>query len=277
MAAEKAPAYQWYPKDYDTDEAVKFMTYEQEGIYRRLLDHQALHGSIPSDPAEIAMLVPKCSPKRFLAHWPRLSGKFEPVEGRLVNPKLERVRADTAAFKERKSKNGKAGAEKRWQRDGKPIAPEIANVSPASASASASATASERTRAAHTGSGVLAGSLPRDHMRHAICGRVCLQETQFQQFVRKLGGEEPCARVGEWVRTVLEHWDTPPLMNQPIQGNNFQWWDARWAEWQGTPKAARAASPLPDHDAHLWTCPHTPHCPHRAACAVVSARPAVNA
>jgi hypothetical protein len=37
---QKPPAYQWYPKDYESDEAVRLMTYEQEGIYRRLLDHQ---------------------------------------------------------------------------------------------------------------------------------------------------------------------------------------------------------------------------------------------
>lgn len=46
---QKAPAYQWFPKDYDIDEAVKLMTYEEEGIYRRLLDHQWLHGGIPGD------------------------------------------------------------------------------------------------------------------------------------------------------------------------------------------------------------------------------------
>jgi len=91
MPTDKAPAYRWYPKDYDTDEAVKLMTYEQEGIYRRLLDHQALHGSIPAEPRDIAMLVPKVSLKRFLTLWPRLSCKFRLVEGRLVNGKLTEI------------------------------------------------------------------------------------------------------------------------------------------------------------------------------------------
>lgn|SRR3990167_8189646 len=116
----KAPAYQWYPKDYDTDEAVKLMTYEQEGIYRRLLDHQALHGSIPAIPAQIAMLVPKVSLRRFLSLWEGIAGKFSDVGGRLVNQKLERVKADTAAFKAAKSRGGKASAEARVcsKRDG---------------------------------------------------------------------------------------------------------------------------------------------------------------
>lgn len=113
MPADKAPAYQWYPKDYDSDEAVKLMSYEQEGIYRRLLDHQALHGSIPAEPSEIAMLVPKVTLRRFLAVWPRIAGKFALVDGRLVNGKLEKVKADTAAFKAGKQFAGKRSAELR--------------------------------------------------------------------------------------------------------------------------------------------------------------------
>lgn len=114
MAREKAPAYQWYPKDYELDEAVKLMTYEQEGVYRRLLDHQALHGGIPSDPKEIARLVPKVSQKRFLAIWPRIAIKFVLIECRLVNLKLERVKANTAAYRRHQSQNGSAGADARW-------------------------------------------------------------------------------------------------------------------------------------------------------------------
>lgn len=111
---EPAPAYQWYPKDYENDEAVKLMTYEQEGIYRRLLDHQALHGSIPALPAQIAMLVPKVPLKRFLSLWPAIAGKFTEVAGgRLVNQKLERVKANTATYKAIKAAAGRASAEAR--------------------------------------------------------------------------------------------------------------------------------------------------------------------
>ena len=111
MPNRKAPAYKWYPKDYDSDEAVKLMTYEQEGIYRRLLDHQALHGSIPAEPHDIAMLVPKVTLRHFLTVWPRIAGKFALTDGRLVNRKLEKVKADTAAFKASKANGGKRSAE----------------------------------------------------------------------------------------------------------------------------------------------------------------------
>lgn len=114
----KAPAYQWYPKDYDSDEAVKLMTYEQEGIYHRLLDHQWLHGSIPAEPKQIAMLVPKVPPKRFLSLWPAIAKKFSDVGGRLVNEKLEKVRKDTAAYKAAKAAAGRASAEARAEQHG---------------------------------------------------------------------------------------------------------------------------------------------------------------
>lgn len=136
----------------------------------------------------------------------------------------------------------------------------------------------ERTRAAHTSGGVMAGMLPRDHARHAICGRVCLHHTQFSQFVLKIGGNREHAeiQIATWAKGLLETWDLPPLANRTIQGTTFQWWDARWEEWQGSPKAAPAAPGWRPSAtaAHEWTCPHTPHCSHRAACAIVSQRPA---
>ena len=148
MASEKAPAYQWYPKDYENDEAVKLMTYEQEGIYRRLLDHQALHGSIPAIPTQIAMLVPKVSLKRFLVLWSAIAGKFTNQNSRLVNLKLERVKAGTAKFKADKEAAGRASAAARAEQNGssqpnsRRTGPSTA-AEPASASSSASSSASD--------------------------------------------------------------------------------------------------------------------------------------
>jgi uncharacterized protein YdaU (DUF1376 family) len=146
---DKSPAYQWYPKDWDTDEAVKLMTYEEEGIYRRLLDHQALHGGIPVDVRQVARLVPKVSVARFLRLWPALEAKF-PIQGeRRINQKLQKVKAESQAYRATKSASGKKGAASTWQRTGKPhstpdvrlmaqtVAETVANGWPASATASA--------------------------------------------------------------------------------------------------------------------------------------------
>lgn len=115
-ASEKAPAYQWYPKDYDADEAVCYMTYEQEGVYRRLLDRQWNEGSIPADPRKIAALVPKVPSDRFVAEcWPAMADKFvpRPSDGRLINQRLERQRAVQEQFQEIGREGGRASAEAR--------------------------------------------------------------------------------------------------------------------------------------------------------------------
>ena len=53
---EKAPAFQWYPKDYLSDLNVVVMTLEEEGAYRRLMDYCWLHGSIPDDMAALGAM-----------------------------------------------------------------------------------------------------------------------------------------------------------------------------------------------------------------------------
>lgn len=148
---QKPPAYQWYPKDYESDEAVRLMTYEQEGIYRRLLDHQALHGSIPADTSQIALLVPKVPRQRFLKLWPLIASKFPAGDdGRLVNRRLERSQREYADYLAAKSDNGKKGAEKRWHRhgaaNGTAIATPMAKVTPSTATATATAKEHERAR-----------------------------------------------------------------------------------------------------------------------------------
>lgn len=130
----------------------------------------------------------------------------------------------------------------------------------------AAAAANGNGSAARGGSGVLAGILPRDHLRHSVCGRVCLQQTQFQEFVGKLGGDRHEAEVviQGWAARLLAEWDAPPLLTKPIQGTTFQWWDARWEEWQGRPQAAKKAALLPD--VPIWECPHEVACSHQRKC-----------
>lgn len=126
MNQRPRPAYLWYVRDFSEDEAVKLMTYEQEGVYRRLLDHQWFHFGLPGDVRQVAALVPKVPIKRFIAViWPAMEAKFTLTDGRLINPKLERVRQEVDDYSDRRSKAGKAGAAARWQphddRNGKRI------------------------------------------------------------------------------------------------------------------------------------------------------------
>jgi uncharacterized protein YdaU (DUF1376 family) len=114
----KAPAYQWYPKDYETDEAVRLMTYEQQGMYRTLLDHQWLEGSIPGNVDQIAVLL-RVPAMKFRRLWPAMAMKFTDCgEGRLWNLRLERQRTDCDRFHQTQSANGKKGAQQRWRAHG---------------------------------------------------------------------------------------------------------------------------------------------------------------
>lgn len=93
----KSPAYWFHPQDYE-NERVKLMTYEQEGVYRRLLDHQWANDGIPASPSDIAALMPKVSRQRFLSRiWPRIEPLF-PLDGeRRVNLELQQAQNQRTA------------------------------------------------------------------------------------------------------------------------------------------------------------------------------------
>jgi uncharacterized protein YdaU (DUF1376 family) len=111
----KRPAYQWYPRDFAEDEHVKLMSLAEEGAYRRLLDHQWLHGSIPSDLGQLAKVCKNTPLSVFRKLWPALSPCFLPSgEGRLINGRLERVREEVDEYRAKQSAAGKLGAEAAW-------------------------------------------------------------------------------------------------------------------------------------------------------------------
>lgn len=146
----RSPAYQHYVKEWLV--GTMSMTLEQQGAYKRLLDHQWDNGGVvPNSCSELAQLV-GVSPEVFLERlWPALKSKFPKVRGGRANRKLEAVYAEQQAFKQRQSESGKRGAAKRWHGNpnGEPIAPPMRPQWPehGSASASASASPSERRKA----------------------------------------------------------------------------------------------------------------------------------
>ncbi|HEY5085926.1 MAG TPA: DUF1376 domain-containing protein [Gemmatimonadaceae bacterium] len=113
----KAPAYPWYARDFAADEPVQLMTLEEEGAYRRLLDHQWLHGSIPCDVVAIARICKNTPRARMVKLWAAIAPCFvadDSAPSRLQNRRLERERARSAAYRERQSAAGKLGAEAAW-------------------------------------------------------------------------------------------------------------------------------------------------------------------
>jgi uncharacterized protein YdaU (DUF1376 family) len=116
---DKAPAYQWYVRDYMSDEAVALMSYEQQGIYRALLDRQWLEGSIPADPSQLAAIL-RVPVAKFQKLWPAVAVKFKPTEeGRLANGRMERERAKAEEYREAKARAGASGGKAKAQAQAK--------------------------------------------------------------------------------------------------------------------------------------------------------------
>lgn len=125
---QKSPAYQWYPKDILTDDAVTQMSFEVEGFYRYCLDVSWLSNGLPVDDDARFALIQKCKLRSdFDRLWSQVAFKFRVGRG----GKLRNRRQEAERAKQRKhSKERKLSAEKRWQKERqKPDANASANAS----------------------------------------------------------------------------------------------------------------------------------------------------
>lgn len=68
------------------------------------------------------------------------------------------------------------------------------------------------------GSGVMAGALPKDHLRHAFCGRKCVPDFLHGEFVQSIGGADPDAAVRRFYAEVMERIpDDQPIGDEPLK------------------------------------------------------------
>ncbi len=68
------------------------------------------------------------------------------------------------------------------------------------------------------GAGVMAGSLPREHLRHAFCGRKCAPDFLHGEFVQSVGGADPEATVRQFYADALDAIpDDVPIGDEPIK------------------------------------------------------------
>lgn len=117
MAAEKAPAFQFYPKDFLTDGRVAGMTLQEVGAYIRLLCLCWQESSLPNDTKRLATMV-GATHMAFLKVWPAIAECFHEQDGRLVQRRLDRERVKQAAYRQLQSRAGKASAAKRAKATG---------------------------------------------------------------------------------------------------------------------------------------------------------------
>ena len=120
---EQRPSFQFYPQDFLASDSVAQMTPEEVGLYVLLLCRAWVGPGLPTDVARLARLV-GVEPTRFEEIWSGPLGTcFEEVDGRLVNPRMERERAFAKSLSAKRAisgaKGGKAAAELQ-QTDSKP-------------------------------------------------------------------------------------------------------------------------------------------------------------
>lgn len=115
MAPERAPAFQFYPKDFLTDGNVAGMSLAERGAYISLLCLCWLERSLPSDIGRLANHV-GVTRSVMVKLWPALSRCFRvhpDDSGRLIHPRLEAERAKQEQYRRRQSDAGKASASSR--------------------------------------------------------------------------------------------------------------------------------------------------------------------
>jgi uncharacterized protein YdaU (DUF1376 family) len=106
VAKEKSPAFQFYPRDFLTDENVLAMGPYERGLYITLLSIAWLEGSIPSDFDKLSRIL-FVDREQLERSWPSLAPCFlEGDLGRLVNPRLERERRSQAKYRKQQSVKG---------------------------------------------------------------------------------------------------------------------------------------------------------------------------
>ena len=108
----KPPAYQWYPGDALADEEVSTMTLEEEGAYRRLLDHHWREGSIPADQEKLRRLCKWVGKRKFASIWNTIGARFSPssIDGRLENSRIAAQRQTLEVYSDTQAENGRKGA-----------------------------------------------------------------------------------------------------------------------------------------------------------------------
>ena len=112
--AEKRPSFQWYPKDFLTDENVEVMSLEEQGAYRRLMDYEWLHEGLPNDIEVLAKLC-RITPAQFKKLWENIGICFDENRAgtRLTHPRLKSERAKQDEWREKSRVGGKRSAKLR--------------------------------------------------------------------------------------------------------------------------------------------------------------------
>jgi uncharacterized protein YdaU (DUF1376 family) len=131
--ADKSPAFQFYPKDFLTDERVVLMSNTEVGIYVRLLCFCWLEGTLPLETQALARMA-RMPIKQFTRLWEnsivKTCFKLSDEDGRLHHKRLDEERDKQRTYNKGQSESGKRGAEARWGGDERRATPRAAHSEP---------------------------------------------------------------------------------------------------------------------------------------------------
>ena len=135
----KSPAFQFYPRDYLTDEKVQVMDLGHEGPYIRALCHCWLEGSIPADPKQLSKLIGKGCTEEIARVVQGCFNQNPTDRLRLVHKRLDLEREKQTLWSQKSSAGGKKSGEIRRKRPKSKGGSRVVEPKPNIASAFASA------------------------------------------------------------------------------------------------------------------------------------------
>ena len=199
--SSKSPAFSFYAKEFLASTLAWAL--DTRGAYVTLLAYQWDAGSVPGDSFDALARVLGVSKLKARAVWAIVSPKFERGhDGLWRNVRLEQERQKQADRRAALRENGaRGGRPPKNQTETNRLSTDKPNENLNESLAFTSSSSNElskndnsRERARVQGSGAFEpNSLPRDHMRHALCGptmRICLLSWQFDTLARAYNAPE---------------------------------------------------------------------------------------
>lgn len=238
MAAQnstgKAPAFQFYPKDFLSDSNVVAMSMQERGVYITLICICWDDGSIPADVAALARLC-ATPPKAFARCWPAVSKCFKLAGDRLIHPRLQRERQKQREFRQRQAD----ASRKRWDSR---ATPRVGNPSAIPKPSSASAICDLQSLSADSSQGPADARSKRPIFKGT---QFVVFEWQLDDLRRMLGAHFEPFDVHEWFFKLDEQARAAALVVPQRDGGKWlQEQTLAEAIRRGLPVAMSAAAPM---------------------------------
>ena len=236
---ERRPSFQFYPKDWLA--STRGLSGAARGYHADLLALSWLNGGLDTDP-EILRRSVGAEKAEWRRVWPELAPRWREVAGRLVHPRLEQVRQEAMAFAEAKRQAGKKG--------GKATAAGKQTASSAAADVAAKSSSSSSTPSTTTAKSAVVDARATDHgelptrkrrLAHAWEARrpgLGVPHTLHRDLLSKMAIPDESALMA-WYGATEDAWQ-----GRAIGDTVWDFWNARFSEWQGTTMASAKVAGL---------------------------------